>query len=140
MEEQIVDELLSLQEIDGEIAGYRADLRAMEEESQLLEEGLAASRSRASAIEVRVAEADRSVRQAERKVQAGRETLKRLQVRAQEVAKERAHLAARAEVDAARQNLDASETAMLEAMQEQERARAEEQKPVAPEAQEPTTA
>ncbi len=131
MEEQVVDELLSLQEIDGEIASCRAELRAMEEESRQLEEGLEVARGRAAEIEVRVGEADRAVRQAERKVQAGRETLKRLQIRAQEVAKQRAHLAARAEVDAARQNLDASETAMLEGLQEQERVRAEHQEAVA---------
>ena len=125
MESQVVDELLSLQEMDGEIARIRAELRMMEEESQLLEEGLEAARTRESEITVRVEEADRALRQAERTVQAGRATLKRLQQRAQEVAKERAALAARAEMDAARQNLDSAETTMLEGMQDQERVRAE---------------
>jgi hypothetical protein len=127
MESQVVDELLSLQEMDGEIARSRAELIAMEEESQLLEEGLEVARRRESEIVVRVEEADRSLRQSERTVQAGRATLKRLQQRALEVAKQRAALAARVEMDAARQNLDSAETAMLEAMQDQERVRAEHQ-------------
>ena len=85
------------------------------------------ARRRAAEVAKSVGEADLSLRQSERTVQAGRATLKRLQLRAQEVAKERAALAARAEMDAARQNLDAAETAMLEAMQDQERVRAEHQ-------------
>lgn len=125
MESQVVHELLSLQEMDGEIARSRAELREMEEEARRLEEGLESARKRESETQVRVDEADRALRQAERTVQAGRETLKRLQKRAQDVAKQRAHLAARAEMDAARQNLDAAETAMLVAMQDQERVRAE---------------
>ena len=113
--------------MDGDIARSRAELRAIEEESQLLEEGLEAARQRESEVAVRVEAADRALRQYERTVQAGRATLKRLQQRAQEVAKERAAVAARAEMDAARQNLDAAETAMLEGMQVQERVRSEHQ-------------
>lgn len=127
MESQVVDELLSLQEMDGEIARSRAELSAMEEESRLLEERLEAARRGESAIAVRVEEADRALRQYERTVQAGRATLKRLQQRAQEVAKQRAAMAARVEMDAARQNLDSAETAMLEGMQVQDRVRAEHQ-------------
>jgi len=127
MESRAVEELLSLQEMDGEIARSRAELLAMQEESRLLEEELEAARQRESAIAVRVEEADRALRQSERTVQAGRATLKRLQQRAQEVAKERAAMAARAEMDAARQNLDSAETAMLEGMQVQEKVRAEHQ-------------
>jgi predicted nucleic acid-binding Zn-ribbon protein len=127
MESQVVDELLSLQEMDGEIARSRSELSAMEEESRLLEERLEAARRVESAIAVRVEEADRALRQYERTVQAGRATLKRLQQRAQEVAKQRAAMAARVEMDAARQNLDSAETAMLEGMQVQDRVRAEHQ-------------
>jgi len=127
MESQVVDELLSLQEMDGEIARSRSELSAMEEESRLLEERLEAARRGESAIAVRVEEADRALRQYERTVQAGRATLKRLQQRAQEVAKQRAAMAARVEMDAARQNLDSAETAMLEGMQVQDRVRAEHQ-------------
>jgi predicted nucleic acid-binding Zn-ribbon protein len=127
MEYQVVDELLSLQELDGSIARSRAELRAVEEESQLLEEGLESARQREAEMALRVEEADRALRQYERTVQAGRATLKRLQQRAQEVAKQRAAMAARVEMDAARQNLDAAETAMLEGMQVQERVRAEHQ-------------
>ncbi|MBK5097093.1 MAG: hypothetical protein JJE01_04855 [Gemmatimonadetes bacterium] len=127
MESQVVDELLSLQEMDGEIARSRVELSAMEEESRLLEERLEAARRGESAIAVRVEEADRALRQYERTVQAGRATLKRLQQRAQEVAKQRAAMAARVEMDAARQNLDSAETAMLEGMQVQDRVRAEHQ-------------
>jgi predicted nucleic acid-binding Zn-ribbon protein len=120
----VVEELLSLQELDGAIARARSELRELDEEAQQLEEGLEALRRRESEAEVKVDGADRQLRQAERTVQAGRETVKRLQKRAQEVVNQRSHLAARAEMDAARQNLDAAETAMLESMQDQERFRA----------------
>jgi predicted nucleic acid-binding Zn-ribbon protein len=120
---EVVQDLLSLQELDGAIARGRAELRELTEEARALEEGLEALRRRETEAEVRVYDADRQLRQAERTVQAGRETVKRLQQRAQEVVNQRSHLAARAEIDAARQNLDAAETAMLEAMQDQERLR-----------------
>ncbi|MCL7927427.1 MAG: C4-type zinc ribbon domain-containing protein [marine benthic group bacterium] len=121
---EVVDDLLSLQELDGAIARSRVELQELDEEARLLEESLEALRRRESEAEVRVDGADRQLRQAERTVQAGRATVKRLQERAQEVINQRAHLAARTEMDAARQNLDAAETAMLEAMQEQEKYRA----------------
>ena len=120
---EVVDDLLSLQELDGAIARSRAELRELDAETSLLEEGLEALRRRESEAEVKVDGADRQLRQAERTVQAGRATVKRLQERAQEVINQRSHLAARAEMDAARQNLDAAETTMLEAMQEQEKCR-----------------
>lgn len=120
----VVEELLSLQELDGAIARARSELRGLDEEARQLEEGLEALRRRESEAEVKVDGADRQLRQAERTVQAGRETVKRLQKRAQEVVNQRSHLAARAEMDAARQNLDAAETVMLESMQDQERLRA----------------
>lgn len=120
---EVVDDLLSLQELDGAIARGRAELRELEEEARVLEEGLEALRRRETEAEVKVDGADRQLRQAERTVQAGRATVKRLQERAQEVINQRSHLAARAEMDAARQNLDAAETSMLEAMQDQDKYR-----------------
>ena len=121
---ELVEDLLRLEELDGAIARGRAELRALDDEARVLEEELEALRRQEAEAEVRVEGADRQLRQAERKVQAGRETVKRLQLRAQEVINQRSHLAARAEIDAARQNLDAAETTMLEAMQDQERLRA----------------
>jgi predicted nucleic acid-binding Zn-ribbon protein len=63
------------------------------------------------------------LRKFERASQAGRETLKRLQQRAQEVQNLKQHTAVRAETDAARRNLEAAEDDLLDAMQEAEEAR-----------------
>jgi predicted nucleic acid-binding Zn-ribbon protein len=123
MKGDTLDSLRVLQEIDATIAERRARLRALEAEHAQLSEELAALEGRTDGLRSRMEQAEVDLRQAERTVQAGRETLKRLQGRAQEVHNMREHLAARTEVDASRQNLEIAEDQLLEAMQEQESAR-----------------
>jgi hypothetical protein len=123
MENSMVEELLGLQEMDAEIASCRKELRELEAERSEWEDRIAELERREREAAGKLASGDASMRAAERTVNAGRATLKRLQQRAQEIHNMREHLASRAEVDAARQNLDVAETSLLDAMQEQERAR-----------------
>lgn len=125
MENSMVEELLSLQEMDVEIASVRRELRELETERSDWEDRIAELERREREAAGKLATQDASMRAAERTVNAGRATLKRLQQRAQEIHNMREHLASRAEVEAARENLDLAETNLLEAMQAQERARAE---------------
>lgn len=120
--EETVEALLFLQEIDREIGRNASELKELLAEQAVLEEDLAARESKVGQLAATATSAQEQLRRAERTVQAGRATLKRLQARAQEVHNMREHLAARAEVDAARRNLDAAEEEVLECMQELERA------------------
>ncbi len=125
MESQTVEDLLTLQEMDAEITRVRAEMSALEEERGFLEQRLVELERREGEAAARLEREDAAVRATERTVNAGRATLKRLQARTLEVHNMREHAAVRAEVDAARQNLDLAETNLLEAMQGQERARGE---------------
>lgn len=123
MEEQTVDELLSLQELDTLIVMLRAERRSLTAERAEVQERFEALLKGESDMRTRVEKVEADVRRAERTVQAGRATLKRLQERAQELHRAREVAAARAEVDAARQNLDDAETLLLEEMQSHDRVR-----------------
>ncbi len=123
MEGNTVESLLQLQEIDTLIGDRQARLAALRAESEQLVTELAGLEKETIALNARLETVEGALRQAERTVQAGRATLKRLQARAQEVHNMREHTAARAEVDAARQNLEAAEDDLLDAMQDQETAR-----------------
>jgi predicted nucleic acid-binding Zn-ribbon protein len=123
MEGNTVEGLLQLQEIDGLIGDRKARLAALQSESDQLVAELAGLEKETVTLNARLEKVEGEMRHAERTVQAGRATLKRLQVRAQEVHNMKEHTAARAEVDAARQNLEAAEDDLLDAMQDQETAR-----------------
>ena len=123
MEEQTVDELLSLQELDDRIAGLTKERRQLQAERAELEAEFERLLKSDEEMKNRVEAIEAEVRRADRTVQAGRATLKRLQERAQELHRAREVSAARAEVDAARQNLDEAETVLLEEMQSHDRAR-----------------
>ena len=123
MEDQTVQELLSLQELDESIAKLRKERRALEVELTEIEERRAEWSAGASEQETRVRETEIEVRRAERKVQAGRATVRHLQERSKDVHKSRAFDAARSELDAAMRNLDEAETELLEGMQANDRAR-----------------
>ncbi|MBT8461320.1 MAG: hypothetical protein KJO44_02275 [Gemmatimonadetes bacterium] len=123
MEGNTVERLLQLQEIDTLIGDRQARLAALRAESDQLVAELAGLEKETIALNARLETVEGELRHAERTVQAGRATLKRLQLRAQEVHNMREHTAARAEVDAARQNLEAAEDDLLDAMQDQESAR-----------------
>lgn len=124
MEGNTVESLLQLQEIDALIGDRRVRLAALRAESEKLVAELEELEKETVALNARLEAAEGELRHAERTVQAGRATLKRLQTRAQEVHNMREHTAARAEVDAARQNLEIAEDELLDAMQDQETARA----------------
>jgi predicted nucleic acid-binding Zn-ribbon protein len=123
MEGNTLESLLELQEIDTLIGDRQARVAALRVESERMVAELESLEKETVALKKRLDEAEAELRHAERTVQAGRATLKRLQARAQEVHNMREHAAARAEIDAARQNLEAAEDEMLDAMQEQETAR-----------------
>jgi predicted nucleic acid-binding Zn-ribbon protein len=123
MEGNTVEGLLHLQEIDALIVNRQVGLAALRAESAQLLSELDEMEKSTVTLHGRVAAVEVELRHAERTVQAGRSTLKRLQARAQEVHNMREHAAARAEVDAARQNLEAAEDDLLDAMQDQESAR-----------------
>jgi predicted nucleic acid-binding Zn-ribbon protein len=122
MEEQTVKELLSLQEFDAVIVQLRTERQSLKAERTKVEEAFEALVKRESTKRARVEVVQADVRRAERTVQAGRATVKRLQDRAQELHRAREVAAARAEVDAAKQNLDDAETLILEEMQAHDRA------------------
>jgi len=124
MEGNTVESLLQLQEIDALIGDRQVRLSALRAESETLVAELEGLEKETVALNARLEAAEEELRHAERTVQAGRATLKRLQTRAQEVHNMREHTAARAEVDAARQNLELAEDELLDAMQDQETARA----------------
>jgi predicted nucleic acid-binding Zn-ribbon protein len=122
MEEQTVDELLSLQELDDKIVSLTKERRLLQAERAEVESAFERLLKADADTKSRVESIESEVRRADRTVQAGRATLKRLQERAQELHRAREVSAARAEVDAARQNLDEAETVLLEEMQSHDRA------------------
>jgi hypothetical protein len=124
MEGNTVESLLQLQEIDALIGDRQLRLAALRTESETLVAELEGLEKETVALNARLEAAEGELRHAERTVQAGRATLKRLQTRAQEVHNMREHTAARAEVDAPRPNLEIAEDELLDAMQDQETSRA----------------
>ena len=123
MEEQTVQELLSLQEMDAAIQRLRKERRELEAELEEFEQRRAAWSAGESEQQSRVRETELEVRKAERKVQAGRATLRLLQERAKSLHRSRDVQAARREIETALENLDRAETALLEEMQSHDRAR-----------------
>lgn len=123
MEEQTVQELLSLQELDATIARLRKERRALEGELEELHERAAEWSAGESRQQERVEEAAAELRRAERKVQAGRETVRRLKDRQKDLQRTRDVEAARRELDTALENLDDAETTLLEGMQSHDRER-----------------
>lgn len=123
MEQETVQELLSLQELDATIAQLRTERRELEAELVEIEERSAVWSAGESEQQARVEEAALEVRRAERKVQASRETVRHLKERARGLQRSREIEASRAELEAATRNLDDAETDLLEGMQAHDRAR-----------------
>jgi predicted nucleic acid-binding Zn-ribbon protein len=110
----IFEALQSLEEIDRNIAGITAQLEALSPELFESERRIAELEVRAEAVAKRAEKVERRLRKSERASKAGRETLKRLQQRGQEVQNLKQHTAVRAETDAARRNLEAAEDEQLQ--------------------------
>ena len=119
----IVEELLTLQEIDHRILKIEAELDSLGREEAGLRETVETLESRVTRIRAEAEEAEGRVRQFHRAVEAGRATLKRLEARSVAVANMQQHLAVRSETDTARRNLRAAEDDQLDAMQDVETAR-----------------
>jgi predicted nucleic acid-binding Zn-ribbon protein len=128
MDEQLTanetfEALRALEQIDREIAAFMQRLAALEPEVLEAEGRLSELGSRDKAARARIEKIDARLRKFERASEAGRETLKRLQLRAKEVQNLKQHTAVRLETDAARRNLEAADDELLESMQEAEEAR-----------------
>lgn len=123
MEEQTVQELLSLQELDATIGRLREERDVLESQLEEMGERAAAWSAGEAEQQGRVEETELEVRKAERKVQAGRATVRRLQERQKSLQTTREFEAARSELDTALRNLDEAETSLLEGMQLHDRAR-----------------
>jgi len=120
-----IEDLLCLQDLDQRIGGCRAELNALLPELAEMETEIGALSGKLDRLRTSLEEAEGTQHRLERTVQAGRATFKRLQLREQEVKNMRQHLAARAESEAARRNLDEAEDELLDAMQDVERIRAQ---------------
>lgn len=123
MEQETVQELLSLQELDATITQLRSERRELEAELVEIEAKSAAWSAGESEQQTRVEETALEVRRAERKVQASRETVRHLRERAKTLQRSREVEASRTELEAATRNLDDAETDLLEGMQAHDRAR-----------------
>ncbi len=119
----IVEELLTLQEIDHRILKIEDQLESLGGEVAGLRETVETLEAQVARIRAEVEEAEGRVRQFHRAVEAGRATLKRLEARSVAVANMQQHLAVRSETDTARRNLRAAEDDQLDAMQDVETAR-----------------
>lgn len=119
----IVEELLTLQEIDHRILKIEDELESLGGEVAGLRETVETLEGQVARIRAEVEEAEGRVRQFHRAVEAGRATLKRLEARSVAVANMQQHLAVRSETDTARRNLRAAEDDQLDAMQDVETAR-----------------
>lgn len=118
-----VEALLSLQDIDETIEEKEAELASLAPRVQEREEGIADVRQRLESARSRLESAEEEYRKSQRSVQAGRATLKRLRDRANQVEDLRQHMAVRAELDAARKNLEMAENQALSDLQDVETAR-----------------
>jgi predicted nucleic acid-binding Zn-ribbon protein len=128
MDEQIAadetfEALRTLEKIDHEIEAFANQLDELAPELSASGQRIAEMKARAEMLTKKADRVELRLRKFERASQAGRETLKRLQQRAQEVQNLKQHTAVRAETDAARRNLEAAEDDLLDAMQEAEEAR-----------------
>lgn len=118
-----VEALLGLQDIDEAIEEKEAELASLAPRVQEREERLEDVRTRLASARSTLETAEQGYRKSQRSVQAGRATLKRLRDRANEVEDLRQHMAVRAELDAARRNLEAAESEALDDLQDVETAR-----------------
>lgn len=118
-----VEALLSLQDIDDAIEEREAELAALAPRVQENEERRDEVSARLEAARQKLASAEEGYRKSQRSVQAGRATLKRLRDRANEVQDLRQHMAVRAELEAARRNLELAENDALDGLQDVETAR-----------------
>lgn len=112
-----VDALLDLQEIDREIREREEALEELEPEVREAEARVRELRQALKEARAELEEAEEKRRSDDRSIDAGRETLKRLKKRAEDVQNMRQHKAVREELQSARRNLEEAEEEALESMQ-----------------------
>ena len=119
----IVGELIVLQGIDLEILKVNEELECLKQELSTL--ALEVEELTAKEVQLRdqTGEAEQRVQRFQRSVNAGRETLKRLEMRVTAVANMQQHFAVKSETATARRNLRGAEDEQLSAMQDAETAR-----------------
>lgn len=112
-----VEALLSLQDIDEEIRERESALDELTPDVEEAEERVKEIRGRLKEARGQLEEAESRRRSDQRSVEAGRETLRRLRERAEEVESMKQHQAVRSELATARRNLDQAEEQALDSMQ-----------------------
>lgn len=119
----IVGNLIVLQEIDLEILKVRGELECLKKEVLVLTSEVEELEAQEGRLRDQAGEAEQRVQRFQRSVNAGRETLKRLETRVAAVANMQQHFAVKSETDTARRNLRTAEDDQLAAMQDAETAR-----------------
>ncbi len=119
----IVGELIVLQGIDLEILKVNEALEGLKQELSTLTSEVEELAAKEVKLCDQAGEAEQRVQRFQRSVNAGRETLKRLEMRVTAVANMQQHFAVKSETDTARRNLRAAEDDQLSAMQDAETAR-----------------
>jgi predicted nucleic acid-binding Zn-ribbon protein len=119
----IVGELIVLQGIDLAVLKVNEELECLKEELSVLTSEVEELEAKEVLLRDRAGEAEQRVQRFQRSVNAGRETLKRLEMRVAAVANMQQHFAVKSETDTARRNLRTAEDDQLSAMQDAETAR-----------------
>ena len=115
--------MIVLQGIDLEILKVNEELECLEKELSILTSNVEKLEVEEEQLRGHAGEAEQRVQRFQRSVNAGRETLKRLEMRVTAVANMQQHFAVKSETDTARRNLRAAEDEQLSAMQDAETAR-----------------
>lgn len=117
---ETVDLLLKLQRMDERIEHVREELKSLEPAVREAEGRVREIRRGLKRARTELEEAEKEHRSDQRAIDAGRETLKRLKGRADDVQNMKQHKAVRAELATARRNLQAAEEDALDSMQRME--------------------
>lgn len=117
---ETVDALLELQRLDAVIEELREEKESLEPEVRDAEDRVREVRRGLEEARGELEAAQQAHRSDQRSIDAGRETLRRLKERADEVQNMKQHRAVRAELATARKNLQAAEEEAFESMQRME--------------------
>ena len=117
---ETVDALLELQRIDARIDELRKEMEGLEPEVRDAETRVREIRRSLEEARAELDEAEKAHRGDQRSIDAGRETLRRLKERSDDVQNMKQHKAVRAELATARKNLQAAEEEAFESMQRME--------------------
>jgi len=119
-----LDTLTALSEADVAVSSKQERLKALDEERERLKRSVEVCAERSKLAESLAEKVETRVRTAHRAVEAGREVLRHLDARSASVKNMQQHFAVKTETDTARRNLQAAEDDQLQAMMDQDDARA----------------